>query len=120
MMRRILSRAVIAVALATSAAAQEQCVSPTAPAIPDGARSTKAQITTALDAVKAFIAASDEYQACMLRLVSANQKEKERIGAEYGASARAFNTAQQQQQQASQPKPFMAPGSMGNGSATGF
>jgi hypothetical protein len=120
MMRKILLCAVTTMALAMPAAAQEQCVSPTAPAIPDGARSTKAQITNALEAVKGFVAASDEYQACMLRQITANQKEKERIGAEYSASARAFNTAQQQQQQAIQPKPFMAPGSMGNGSATGF
>ena len=107
-------------ALAPPAADQEQCVAPTAPAIPDGSRSTKAQITNALDAVKAFVTASDEYQACMLRQITANQKEKERIGAEYAASARAFNAAQQQQQQASQRKAFMGPGSMGNGSATGF
>jgi hypothetical protein len=120
MMRKILLCSVMVIALTAPAGAQEQCVSPTAPAIPDGARSTKAQITKALDDVKAFVTASDEYQACMLRQITANQKEKERIGAEYGTSARAFNAAQQQQQQASQPKPFMAPGSMGNGSATGF
>ena len=71
-----------------------------------------------LDDVKAFIAASDEYQACMLREVAANQKEKERIGAEYSASAKAFNAAQQQQQQASRPPAFMPPGPMGG--AGGF
>jgi hypothetical protein len=121
MMRKIvLCGAIMTMVLATPAAAQEQCVSPTAPPLPDGARSTKVQITNALDTVKAFIAASDDYQACMLRQIAANQKEKERIGAEYGVAARAFNTAQQQQRQAIQPKPFMAPGSMGNGSATGF
>jgi hypothetical protein len=119
-MRKFLLRGAMAVTLATPVAAQESCVSPAVPVIPDGARSTKVQITNALDAVKVYIAASDAYQACLLGQIAANQKEKERIGAEYGASARAFNTAQQQQQQASQPKPFMAPGSMGNGSATGF
>ena len=111
MLRKLVLRTLMVVALITPAAAQEQCVAPLAPMIPDGAKSTKAQITKALDEVKAFVAASDEYQACMLRQITTNQKEKERIGAEYGASARAFNAAQQQQQ-LSQPKPFMAPGSM--------
>jgi hypothetical protein len=120
MMRKILLGGVITISLAAPAWAEDQCVSPIAPTVADGARSTKAQITKTLDEVKAFVTASDEYQACMLRQIAANQKEKERIGAEYGASARAFNAAQQQQQQASQPKSFMAPGSMGNGSATGF
>ena len=119
-MRKMLLIGVMAISLAAPAWAEDQCVSPSPPTIPDGARSTKAQITKTLDEVKAFVTASDEYQACMLRQIAANQKEKERIGAEYGTSARAFNAAQQQQQQASQPKPFMAPGSMGNGSATGF
>ena len=119
-MRKMFLGGAMAIALAAPAWAEDQCVAPTAPTILDGARSTKAQITKTLDEVKAFVTASDEYQACMLRQIAANQKEKERIGAEYGASARAFNTAQQQQQQASQPKPFMPPGSMGNGSAVGF
>jgi hypothetical protein len=118
-MRNMFLRSVMLIALVAPAAVQEQCVGPLAPAVPDGTKSTKAQITKALDEVKAFVAASDEYQACMLRQINANQKEKERIGAEYGASARAFNAAQQQQQ-LNQPKPFMAPGSMGNGSITGF
>jgi hypothetical protein len=119
MMWKMLLCGAMAIALAAPAAAQDQCVAPTAPTIPDGARSTKVQITKALDEVKAFVTASDEYQACMLRQITANQKDKERIGAEYGASARAFNAAQQQQQ-ASQPRPFMPPGPMGSGTVGGF
>ena len=66
----------MAIALAAPAAAQDQCVAPTAPAIPDGARSTKAQITKALEEVKAFVTASDEYQACMLRQITANLQDR--------------------------------------------
>jgi hypothetical protein len=113
MMRKILFGVVIVLNCAAPAAfAQDQCVSPQAPAIPDGARAARVQVTKALAEVKAFITASDEYQACMLRGINANQKEKERIGAEYAASARAFNTAQQQQQQANRPA-FSPPGAMG-------
>ena len=97
MMRKILLSGVMAIALGASAWAQDKCVAPAAPAIPGGAGATMMQMTKALDGVKAFIAASDDYQACMLRAIEANQKEKERIGAEYGASARAYNAAQQQQ-----------------------
>lgn len=115
MMRKILLGGVMVVALAAPASAQDQCVAPTAPTIQDGARATKVQMTKALGDVKAFIAASDDYQACMLRMITANQKEKERIGAEYGVSARAYNTAQQQQQRQSQQTPFAPPSSMGDG-----
>jgi hypothetical protein len=114
MIRTIILSCVMAAALAAPACAEE-CTAPVAPVIPDGTRSTAAQLTKALGDAKTFVTASDAYQACMLRAVEANQKEKERIGTEYGASAKAYNTTQQQRQQQSAPPPYSAPSSMGNG-----
>jgi hypothetical protein len=115
MIRSIIFGCVMTAVFATPARTQEQCTAPIAPAIPDGARSTAAQLTKALNDAKAFVVASDTYQACMLRAVEANQKEKERIGAEYGASAKAYNTAQQRRQPQTTPMPYPAPSSMGDG-----
>ena len=115
MVRSILLSCVMVAAFTTPAWTEEQCSAPAAPVIPNGARSTAAQLTKALEEAKAFVVASDAYQACMLRAVDANQKEKERIGAEYGASAKAYNAAQQQRQQQATPQPYPAPSSMGDG-----
>jgi hypothetical protein len=118
MLRNIVLSVVMIAAAATPAWPEEQCTAPIAPVIPDGARSTAAQLTSALNDAKTFVAASDAYQACMLRVVEANQKEKERIGTEYGAAAKAYNAAQQrlqQRQQQSAPRPYAAPSSMGEG-----
>jgi len=114
MLRNIVLGVIMIAAVAATVSAEEQCTAPVAPAIPDGARSTAAQLAKSLNDAKAFVTASDAYQACMLRAVEANQKEKERIGAEYGASAKAYNAAQQRQQQYA-PKPYAAPSSMGDG-----
>jgi len=46
MIREILLGSALFVALTMPAMAQDQCVAPTAPAIPDGARATTAQIVT--------------------------------------------------------------------------
>ena len=114
MLRNLLLGTVM-IAAATAAWAEEQCTAPVAPEIPNGACSTAAQLTKALNDAKAFVTASDAYQACMVRAVEANQKEKERIGAEYGASVKAYNAAQQRQQQQSEPRAYPAPSSMGDG-----
>ena len=115
MLRNVVLCVVMIAAVAAPAWTEEQCTAPVAPQIPDGARSTAAQLTKALNDAKAFVTASDAYQACMVRAVDANQKEKERIGAEYGASVKAYNAAQQRQQQQSAPKAYPAPSSMGDG-----
>jgi len=115
MVRSIVLGCVMVAVVTSPAWTQEQCSAPTAPVIPNGARSTAAQLTKSLEEAKAFVVASDAYQACMLRAVDANQKEKERIGAEYGASAKAYNAAQQQRQQQATPQPYPAPSSMGEG-----
>jgi hypothetical protein len=115
MIRCMILSCAMAAALVAPAWSEEQCTAPAAPVIPDGARSTAAQLTKALNDAKAFVVASDAYQACMLRAVEANQKEKERIGVEYGASAKAYNAAQQRRQPQAAPTPYPAPSSMGDG-----
>ena len=115
MIRNVILGCAMAMAFVALAQAEEQCTAPVAPVIPDGARSTAAQLTSALNDAKAFVVASDAYQACMLRVIEANQKEKERIGTEYGAAAKAYNTAQQRRQPQATPTPYPAPSSMGDG-----
>src|SRR5882762_406435 len=65
MIREILLGSALFIALAVPPMAQDQCVAPTAPAIPDGARATTAQIVTTQNDIKSFAAASDNYQACL-------------------------------------------------------
>ncbi len=88
--------------------AQEACVEPQAPAPVDGAQVSEEQMRAAAAAARSFIAQSDVYQACLTNLVEAaktqatadgrpldptvvsdakaradaNQKVKERVGAE--------------------------------------
>jgi hypothetical protein len=137
MIRKILSSAVIVIAVAAPASAQDQCVSPTAPAIPDGARATTAQIVTAQNDIKSFAAASDAYQACLAAEISrqkdlakqtnvefdpniqtalevkagVQRKDVERVAAAWGVSVQAFNAAQQRKP--SPPASRSPPSSMG-------
>ena len=128
MIRKILLGGALFIALTAPAMAQDQCVAPTAPAIPDGARATSAQIITAQNDIKSFAAASEDYQACLAAEISrqkdlakqtnvefdpkiqaaidvkagTQRKDVERIAAAWGASVTAFNAAQQR-------KPATAP-----------
>ena len=115
MIRSMILGCAMLAALTAPAWSEEQCTAPVAPVIPNGARSTAAQLTQALNEAKTFVVASDAYQACMLRAIEANQKEKERIGVEYGASAKAYNAAQERRQPPAAPQPYPAPSSMGEG-----
>ena len=95
------------------------CVEPYAPAIPNGTTATKDQMLNTQDEVKAFIKASDNYQECILldiqtqkaalardqktidqgvvdratASIDRNQREKERVGAEYNVAVRAYAAA---------------------------
>jgi hypothetical protein len=137
MIRTILLGGTLFIALTAPAMAQNQCVAPTAPAIPDGARATPAQIITAQNDIKAFAAASDSYQACLATEISrqkdlakqtnvefdpniqaaievkagAQRKDVERLAAAWGASVTAFNAAQQRKP--ATPAPRSAPAPMG-------
>lgn len=121
MIRKILLGGALFIALNAATMAQDQCVAPTAPAIPDGARATSAQIITAQNDIKSFAVASDNYQTCLAAEISrqkdlakqtnvefdpniqatievkagAQRKDVERIAAAWGASVTAFNAAQQ-------------------------
>jgi len=66
MIRNILFGGFVFIALTAPTMAQDQCAAPAAPAIPDGARATTGQIATAQNDIKAFAAASDSYQACLV------------------------------------------------------
>ena len=130
MIRKILFGGVVFIALTAPAMAQDQCAAPAAPAIPGGARATSAQIVTAQNDIKAFAAASDNYQACLVREIArqkdlakqnnvafdpniqtaletkaaAQRKDVERVAAAWGAAVQAFNEAQQRKQRQSDPK----------------
>ena len=147
MIRKILSSGVMIIALATPALAQDQCVTPTAPTIPDGARATPGQIATAQDDVKAFAAASDNYQTCLAHEIGrqnglakqnnvefdsniqtaletkggAQKKDAARVVAAWSAAVQAFNAAQQRKQRQPDPRSQVsgASGSMGGGYGAG-
>ena len=104
---------------AASPAFAAECVQPYAPTIPNGTTAAKEDMLRAQDEVKGFIAASDNFQECILldiqnqRTVAAhdqktvdqsiidaanariatNQREKERVGAEYNAAVKAYTAA---------------------------
>ncbi|MEY4878610.1 MAG: hypothetical protein RJB62_78 [Pseudomonadota bacterium] len=102
-----------------AAHAQGNCLEPYAPVIPDGATASEEAVLAAQAQVRAFIADSDSYQNClgvyirqmdeeatrkrepvdatlrasMIAQISANQREKELIGAEFNEAVRVFNAA---------------------------
>jgi hypothetical protein len=130
MIRKILLGGIAFVALTAPAMAQDQCAAPAAPAIPGGARATGTQIVSAQNDIKAFAAASDDYQACLVREIArqkdlakqnnvafdpniqtaletkaaAQRKDVERLAAAWGATVQAFNEAQQRKQRQSEPR----------------
>jgi len=107
---------------AAPAMAQSVCGgAPIAPAAVDGSKVTEAQMKDAHDDVVNFIKASDDYQSCLFSdldrqkreaakakdpkpldqgiidgvnaKVAANQKTKEKVGAEYNAAVHAYKDA---------------------------
>ena len=121
MIREILLGSILFIALTAPAMAQDQCVAPAAPVIPDGARATSAQVVAAQNEIKTFATASDSYQACLVAEIArqkdlakqtnvefdpkiqaaievkagAQRKDVERLASAWGASVTAFNAAQQ-------------------------
>ena len=118
-MKKSILVAVLALAATPAFADLSSCYEPIPPAAIDGSKATEAQMKSALTDVKDFIKASDDYQTCLntqyialekkakdskdktpidpsikadvQTKIDANQKMKERVGAEYNASATAFN-----------------------------
>jgi len=119
MVKKSILVAVLALAATPAFADMSSCYEPIPPAAVDGAKATEAQMKSALNDVKDFIKASDDYQNCMnseymamekkakeskdktpvdpsikagvQNKIDANQKMKERVGAEYNTSAIAYN-----------------------------
>jgi len=102
-----------------AAAPDAACKEPVSPAMPDGKTSPAADIIKAANGVKAFVAESDLYQACIKDAVDKlevaatisktpvdpkvkaelekkgddNQTKKEQLGAAYAATAAAYRAA---------------------------
>ena len=139
MIRTFLSGGVLVLALAAPGWAQEQCVAPRAPIIPDGAKATPNQIIAAQSDIKAYAAASDNYQSCLAQEIArqkaaaaqnnaeldpnlqsavqiksaAQRTDAQQVAAAWGAAVDAFNKAQQRKRPAaSTPSP---PGGAGYG-----
>jgi hypothetical protein len=136
MIWKILSSGVLLIALDAPALAQDPCVAPPTPAIPDGAKATPAQIANAQNDIKAFAAASDAYQTCIAREVGrqkdlakqnnqefdpgiqgtleakagAQRKDAERLAAVWGAAVQAYTEAQQRK-----PRQARTPAAGGGG-----
>src|SRR5438874_6923505 len=83
MLGKIVWSGIIIIALTTPALAEDQCVSPKAPAIPDGTKATPAQIMTVQNAFKAFAAASESYQACVAREIGRQKDLAKQNNAEF-------------------------------------
>jgi hypothetical protein len=84
---------VAAAVLVLAGPAAARCNEPYAPVVKINANATKQDVAALMNDVKAFIAASDVYQACLAGggpRLEANQKEKERVGREFNTALRAY------------------------------
>ena|SRR5579863_4407554 len=98
MIRTLVLTAAFAV-MALPALAGQRCNQPYPPEIRFDATTTNEQMLSMRDDTQAFIAASDIYQACVVKTLSGdaaqsaireNQRDKERIGGAYNAAAAAL------------------------------
>src|SRR5436305_7425626 len=87
--RNILLGSALFIALTAPAMAQNQCVVPAAPAIPDGARATPAQLITAQNEIKSFAAASDNYQSCLATEISRQKDLAKQTSVEFDPNVQA-------------------------------
>ena len=119
MLNKVLMSAVFVVGMAAPALADSSsCYEPIAPAAVDGNSVPEDQLKSAVKDVKSFIAASDDYQTCLLSdlaqqkrdaakakdktpldpsiaagvdaKIKANQTLKEKVGAEFNAAVQAY------------------------------
>lgn len=90
----IIKLSVFTLILASAAASAEDCVSPGAPVIPDGASSTMSQMIEGQKAVKSFQAANIEYMSCVEARMTAEEAEDSEEGSKaHAASVEEFNAA---------------------------
>ena len=88
MLKKIGLAAAMVIAGAVPAMAQANCTAPVAPAAVDGTTATRDQLVAGITAAKAFIAASDTYQQCILDDIS-----KPEGGRDQGQALRSQNRA---------------------------
>mgnify|MGYP006275332189 CR=1 FL=1 len=74
------------------------CTRPEAPVVPDGARASRAELLTAGEAVRAFVAASESYLACLEAREAARgddltARQRARMDAIQDAGVEAMRTA---------------------------
>jgi hypothetical protein len=70
MMRRIcLSAAFVMLAAPAFAAADDACINPTAPTMPNGKTAAREEVIAAANNVKAYVAESDKYQECLKGII---------------------------------------------------
>ena len=102
-MRREFALAAMLVFVATPVLAAARCNQPYAPQFRDGASVTKQDIMNMRDDAQTFIAASDIYQACLLKSgsqndakakIAANQRDKVRVGKAFNEALAAYKGAQ--------------------------
>ena len=121
MTRGICLSTIALVMLAAPAFAQDKCMAPIAPVIPNGRTAAVADLVQANKDVVSFIKSSDDYQSCLLADLQtqidaakdnkdkkgldpaikkaieakgdANQKQKETVGKAYNAAAAAYKQA---------------------------
>jgi hypothetical protein len=80
--------------LASAGASAEDCVSPSAPMMPDGASSTMGQMIDGQKAVKGFQAANIEYMSCVeARMTAEEADDSEKSAKAHTASVAEFNAA---------------------------
>ena len=114
---RSLALVVLSVAAASFAQAQENCIAPFAPVIPDGEAVTEEEILNVRDQVTAFLNDSQSYQDCLsvylrqmegearrdntqvdqrvrstiVSRINASMQRQIEVGEEFNVSVRAFN-----------------------------
>jgi hypothetical protein len=92
----------LGVLLCVLAAASSACEAPARPAVPDGGTASEAQMVDGQKAVKAYMAAANDYLACLDEAINdaVRKSEKKELNRSYNrtvdqmnAVAEAFNTA---------------------------
>ena len=93
--------AVIFASITLPVLAAPHCDRPSAPQFDAGADATKEQIAALRGEVQTFLAASDAYQACLVKVgeevtarsIEANQREKLRIGSRFNSLVGSYREA---------------------------
>jgi hypothetical protein len=93
MMRRIcLSAAFVMFAAPAFAAADDACTNPTAPTMPNGKTAAREEIIAAANNVKAYVADSDKYQACLKGVLEGMDQEYTKADAQAKADKKPLAT----------------------------